>query len=310
MFDLVSVANVWARGAHNAFTDLCFFNNQFYIVFREASAHVSNDGTVIVLSSPDGEHWALAAELSQADIDLRDPKITETPDHRLVITTVGVDRVNGAPLQSYLYCSDDGVNWSRPLAVGEAGGWIWRTRFFGSQGYGVAYYPSQESTTLYSMDWPDLYSPLCAPLFSKESNGLGYPNEHDLFRLDGDEMYCLLRRDADTATAQLGVASSPYCKWQWRDLGVRIGGPAVLRLSSNAVVAAVRLYEPARTSICLLDTDKAELKEVLSLPSNGDTSYAGLAERDGYLWCSYYSAPAETAVNTALTAIYIAKIRI
>ncbi|WP_339671071.1 hypothetical protein [Dasania marina] len=306
MLALVSVKKVWDRGEHNAFTDLCYFENCFWLVFREGQAHVSNDGRIVVLKSSNGVDWQCAAELTMASIDLRDPKIVVTPAQQLLITTVGADRScdDKVGLQSYLYHSKDGQQWSTPQAVGREHDWIWRTRFIDGVGYGVSYKPSAESTTLYKMNADYSYSPYVDPLFSKAQNGLGYPNEHDLFSLANGELCCLLRRDADSASAQLGRSVAPYTQWQWRDLGIHTGGPVALLLSNQQLLLAVRLLKPERTSLCSLDVEAGKVKELITLPSKGDSSYAGLVEHEGKVWCSYYSS------HEGKTSIYMAELLI
>lgn len=303
MIKLKQVRKVWDRGGHNAFTDICWFKNHFWLVFREASHHISDDGIVVVLKSKDGIHWELSTELKLSGSDLRDPKLVVMPDQRLLMTVAGVKRaMDGAPLQSYLYFSDDGVNWAEPKPVGLLNHWLWRTRFIGGLGYGVSYNSSLEVTTLYKLNDQYDFDKLCDPLFSLQEQGLGYPNEHDLFPLADNKMGCLLRRDADTATAQLGVANAPFVDWAWQDLGVKIGGPVVLPLNNGSLLTVVRLYEPARTSVCELDEKTSSLKELLPLPSGGDTSYAGLVEHNGRIWCSYYSS------HEGKAAIYVAEL--
>ena len=124
----------------------------------------------------------------------------------------------------------------------------------------------------------------------------------DLIELASGELACLLRRDADSNSGQLGLSKPPYKHWQWHDLGVRIGGPVAMPLSNGKIVAVVRLHSPVRTSVCYLDVDSAKLKELVKLPSGGDTSYAGLVEQDGSLWCSYYSS------HEGKTSIYVAQL--
>jgi hypothetical protein len=69
-------------------------------------------------------------------------------------------------------------------------------------------------------------------------------------------------------------------------------------------VAAVRLYDGrVRTSLCWLDLEKGTLRECLTLPSGGDTSYAGLVWYEELLWVSYYSS------HEGKTSIYLAKVR-
>ncbi|MCR8923226.1 hypothetical protein NO559_10605 [Dasania sp. GY-MA-18] len=303
MFSVASVKKVWDRGEHNAFTDLCYFNGFFWLVFREGQAHISDDGRIVILRSRDGESWQWVTELAMANRDLRDPKIVVTPQQELLITAASVHgKAKALVFQSYIYRSRDGLNWSAAKAVGREGDWLWRTRFIDGEGYAVSYSLEQESSTLYKMNADDSYSPYVDPLFSKAQNALGLPNEHDLFSLPNGELCCLLRRDADSASAQLGRSKPPYKNWRWRDLGVHTGGPVALVLSNQTIILAVRLLKPERTSICTLDVEAGKVEELLSLPSQGDSSYAGLVEHEGKLWCSYYSS------HEGKTSIYMAEL--
>src|SRR5437763_1357789 len=81
---LISVTKIWDHGKHNAFTDLIRWHDRFYCAFREADAHVGGDGQLRVLESADGEKWQSAALIGEAGIDLRDPKLSITPDDSLM----------------------------------------------------------------------------------------------------------------------------------------------------------------------------------------------------------------------------------
>ncbi len=119
----------------------------------------------------------------------------------------------------------------------------------------------------------------------------------------GETGYCLLRRDGSGANGLLGVASAPYTKWEWKDLGQKIGGPHLLRLPDGRLLAAGRLYGGgAHTSLAWIDPESGKLVEALRLPSGGDTSYPGLVWHDGQLWVSYYSS------HEGQTSIYLAQI--
>jgi hypothetical protein len=59
-----------------------------------------------------------------------------------------------------------------------------------------------------------------------------------------------------------------------------------------------------RTSLCRIDPEAATLTEALTLPSGGDTSYAGIVLHKGMLWVSYYSS------HEGKAAIYLAKVAI
>ena len=86
---LVSVARIWDRGAHNAFTDLIRWRNRWYCTFREGDAHVGGDGRIRVLVSGDGERWTSAALVGETGIDLRDPSCRH-PDRLMIVAGVRV----------------------------------------------------------------------------------------------------------------------------------------------------------------------------------------------------------------------------
>ena len=122
----------------------------------------------------------------------------------------------------------------------------------------------------------------------------------------------------DGFNGRLGFAAPPYEKWTWRDLGARIGGPAMMRLTDDRAIAAVRLYDRReRTALCWLDFESAALVEFLTIPSGGDTSYAGMVWHQDLLWLSYYSsqnflAGMKEAIRSEepRTSIFLARLRL
>ena len=52
----------------------------------------------------------------------------------------------------------------------------------------------------------------------------------------------------------------------------------------------MRLYDPVRTSLCVLHADEGRLEELLALPSGGDASYPGMVVEGNELRVSYYSS--------------------
>jgi hypothetical protein len=299
--ELVEVARIWDRAPHGAFTDLVRFKDRWLCVFREGKGHVSPDGAVRVLASADGKRWESAARLASKTADLRDPKVTVTPDGRLQLSAAAAlhDRRKHSH-QTLTWFSPDGKDWGEPVPVGEPDYWLWRIAWHGKTAYGVGYGCGKvRDTRLYSSPDGKAFSPLVLPLFSE-----GSPNEHALLFQPGGTCLCLLRRDGKPNTALLGSAKPPYKEWVWKDTGVRAGGPNMIRLPDGRLIAVVRLYAPrARTAVCALDPAPGKLTELLALPSGGDTSYAGLAWYGGLLWVSYYSS------HEGKTSIYLAKVR-
>ena len=300
--ELLEVRKIWDRAPHNAFTDLVRFKGRWFCVFREGTAHVSPDGALRVITSKDGKDWVSAALLTQPNADLRDAKITLTPDNQLMLSGAGALHQPAAfKHQSLAWFSNDGREWSDPVKIGDPNVWLWRVTWHRKTAYSIGYDTrSEEFIRLFSSGNGREFDTLVPNLFNQ-----GRPNETSLVFQPDETALCLLRRDGDPASAKLGVAKPPYRDWRWKDLGVKIGGPHTIRLPDGRVVAAVRLYDGAvRTSLAWLDADAGKLAEFLKLPSGGDTSYAGLVWEDGMLWVSYYSSHEDKA------CIYLAKVRI
>jgi hypothetical protein len=295
----VTAVKIWDQAPHNAFTDLVRFQGRWFCVFREGKDHNSTDGSLRVITSTDGEKWESAALIRSKTGDLRDPKITVTPDGRLMLS--GAEAIRDGSTyhyQSLAWFSQDGRNWSERHPIGDPDFWLWRVTWHQGTAYGIGYgCGKDQSIRLYTSKDGKKFDTLVERLFD-----VGYPNETAIV-FDGDTAYCLLRRDGKPSSGLLGVSQPPYKKWEWKDLGVQIGGPSLIRLSNGKWLAAVRLYDRRiRTSLCWVDPQAGKLTEFLELPSGGDTSYAGLVEYRDQLWVSYYSS------HEGKTSIYLAKV--
>jgi hypothetical protein len=298
---LVDVQKIWDQAPHNAFTDLVRHKDRWFCVFREGQGHVSPDGAIRVLVSADGKKWESAALLKSATADLRDPKLTLTPQGRLQLSAAGaLHQPMGHTHQTYTWFSDDGVHWGDAQKIGEPDFWLWRITWHGDTAYGVGYGCGKEkSVRLYRSKDGVNFQTHVPTLFNE-----GYPNETALVFLPDQTCLCLLRRDEKPSTGLLGTSKPPYAEWSWQDLGVRIGGPNMIRLPDGRLLAVVRLYDgKVRTSLGSVDPKDGKFHELLALPSGGDTSYAGLAFHDGLLHVSYYSS------HEGKTNIYLARIK-
>lgn len=300
--ELVGVARIWDEAPHNAFTDLVRLRDEWFCVFREGEAHVSPDGALRVIASADGDLWTSAARIVSKTADLRDAKITVTPDGRLMLSgAAALHQPAEARHQSLVWFSADGRHWGRAAKVADPDVWLWRVTWHKGAAYGFGY-----STT--GKDFIRLYRSSdgrCFETLVEDLEVRGYPNETAIVFRDDGTAVCLLRRDGSPGTAMVGTALPPYKAWAWRDLSVAVGGPHLIQLPDGRLVAAVRLYDGGtRTSLCRLNPDAAKLTELLALPSGGDTSYASLVWHEGLLWVSYYSS------HEGKAAIYLARVKL
>jgi predicted dehydrogenase len=297
---LIDVRKIWDASAHNAFTDLIRYDEQWFCVFREGQGHVSSDGAIQVIRAGDAMEWQSVARLNSLKADLRDPKLSHTPDGRLMLVAAGaLHQPAEMRHQTYAWFSSDGKDWGEPVLIGEPDIWLWRATWCQDQAFGVGYHTGEgRFVRLYRSSDGKTFETLISRFFDQ-----GFPNEATLAFAPDDTAVCLLRRDGPSSSAQLGWSSPPYAEWAWKDLGVRVGGPNLVTLPNGEFVAGVRLYEgSARTALGWLDSRWGRFRELLSLPSGGDTSYPGLVWWDGQLWVSYYSS------HEGKTSIYLARV--
>ncbi|MCZ2342322.1 MAG: hypothetical protein LC104_11070 [Bacteroidales bacterium] len=320
--ELLHSQKIWDAGHHNAFTDLIRWRGAWYCTFREGDAHVGGDGKIRVLTSTDGKAWKSAALIGEKGIDLRDPKLSITPEDQLMIVAGG-SVYEGKKLlgrQPRTLFSANGTEWTQPHRVLEEGDWLWRVTWHNKIAYGVSYNASTRATPAAKdaaktgtvppgpADWKlklvkstdgkkfDLITHLDVP---------GHPNETTLrFTASGD-MIAFVRREAGDGRGWVGTSSAPYTQWTWKPVPQRVGGPNFILLPDGRFVSVVRLYDKkVRTSVCSLNPATGDQQELLALPSGGDTSYAGMVFHDGVLWVSYYSS------HEKKTNIYLAQLQV
>lgn len=240
--------------------------------------------------------------------DLRDPKLSITPDNRLMILMDG-DYYIGASVSSrrpYVSFSDaSGDNFSEPEAAdvhyptadGLSNGnfWIWRLTWNNakSAAYGFDY-----------MNPLTLFKTTDGKVFRSERRLAidGSPNEVSIKFDKQDNMYALIRRESGTALGMLAVSPPPYENFTYHELDIRLGGPEFLFLDDQTLVMGTRGFTNSTTMHIVTTNLQGEVLKTIYLPSAGDASYPGMVIHDGYLWVSYYSSKSGKA------DIYMAKI--
>ena len=266
---------------------------------------MGGDGRIRVLVSTDGQAWTSAALVGETGIDLRDPKLSITPDGRLMIVAGGSVYEGKRYLgrQPRVTFSQDGITWSAPQRILEEGDWLWRVTWHDGRAYGVTYrtLPGDASewalTLVSSADGRvfDRVTPLSVP---------GRPNETTLRFMPDGEMVALVRREAGDRLAWVGRSRAPYTTWTWRETPHQVGGPNFIRLPDGALWASGRSYPGGPKTVVARMTLDGGYDPVLTLPSGGDTSYAGMVWHADLLWVSYYAS------HEGKTAIYLARVKV
>lgn len=308
--DDIVIKKIWDQSNHNSFPDLFKYRKYYYITFREGTSHVGNenDGTVRVMRSKDMNNWETVTIFRLDGIDVREARLSEMPDGRLLVTLAAGVWKDGKYtfLKPYVSISDKkGEAFSR-LEVAQVDpviqpqiDWIWRVTWHKGAGYGVLYQSGNRGD-----EW-------LAHLV-KTTDGIHYervtqldvkgrPNECTIRFDKNGKMYILIRREGDDRMGYLGTSSSPYTQWTYNTLSWRLGGPNFVFLNDRELVMGSRFHEGKKASTALFVTDlNGKVKKQIGLPSGGDTSYPGMVIDGKTLWVVYYSShEGKSAVYTA-----------
>lgn len=307
----ITVNKIWDNGKHSAFTSLIKFKDAYYCSFREGDSHIFDssgkaEGKVRILKSTDGENWQSVVLLGKDKYDLRDPKLSITPDNKLMVIIGGSiyqeRKLTGRiPHVSY---SKDGETFSDPIPVkiyDEAGNgkdWIWRVTWHNNIGYAAMYSMTADRDAYLSLlSTKDGVNYSLVMKFDISN----FPNEATIRFDSHGEMYMMVRRDG---LGYWGRSCFPYTDWTWKEMDIRLGGPDFIHLNDSIIVMGTRShYTSFPKTMLFIGNGTEKLQEVYVLPSDGDTSYPGFVIVDNELWVSYYSSH-----KTSLASVYLAKI--
>lgn len=301
-----SVDMIWDRGPHQAFTDLIYYKDRWVCAFREADKHDGGikSSKIVVLTSQDAVHWELVHEYADPRGDVRDAKLSVNPEGELVLLTAmqlfGATSVDDRKYQTVALITTDPQHWLTSVDVLDDGYWLWGLSWNPKDGYGYSIGYRADYTA-------HLYRTRDGRSFERVVHSIDTvthkPNESAIL-FDGSYAYCLLRA---FGPAYIGIASEPFTDWQWKRFDQPVGGPELLQLPNGTLLGAGRLYLPGKvrtTSIFQIDPHHGSIRELLRLPSGGDTSYPGMVYRDGKIYMSYYSS------HEGKSKIYFAKVAV
>jgi hypothetical protein len=321
---------IWDKANHNAFTDLIKYKSDLYLAFREGNEHKvplapigDQAGRIRILKSNDGTKWETFDLIEMSETDLRDPSFQITSNGQLQCIINGCF-YSGGKLQTkpfVMFMDDKNNQFTKPQPVVfdsdvacTGKDVIWRGDWYDNMGYFVVYH----WTDWDKFDWT-------ADLI-KTTDGISYsfvakiiipndnPSEVSVHVDKQGTIHLLTRCDGKHKTAMYGKIKLPYnaeLRETLYDTSIRMGGQDFIFLSERNLLICSRVYEynidsqvqNCYTALLKLDTSNGNAKEILRLPSGGDTSYAGLVLDNNILYIAYYSSHEQ---NKA--AIYFTKI--
>lgn len=315
--ELVEVKKIWDMADHNAFTDMIYWHDHFFLAFREGTVHAGSGdvGRVRILMSSNGESWQTAALLDSTspqlhdlmEWDTREVHFSVTPDDRLML--VGMLYQDGAG--GTFVAFSDGVSpddWKNvaPQKILDPPWWLWTTKWRGNSCWGFAYerLPNKDRTYVVH--------------FMKSDNGSDWSRHvSNVINMGGQSSETAVRFDAtgnafalsrrNDISALLGKSSGDLKSWKWYDLGDEFkafGGPNLIE-TPYGWIGGGRMHDAgANLSLTAINVDDPQMRRILKLPSGGDCSYPGLVWHNNLLYVSYYSS------HQGKASIYLAKVKL
>ena len=237
--------------------------------------------------------------MAEEGVDLRDPKLSETPDGRLLLLSGGSlcdndwEYLTRSPRVSF---SADGHTWTPPERCLAEDHWLWRVTWQGDIGYslsklgegsnprrGILY----KTTDARNWEW---VTEFILP------DNIWTASETTLRIMPDEEMIALIRPD------WIGRSRPPYTDWSFTRIETGLGGPNFIRVPDGTLWACSRGQHDGERGTVIARMTPTSYETVARLPSGGDCSYPGMVWHDDLLWISYYSTHEEK------TNIYLARV--
>jgi hypothetical protein len=320
------IKKVYSDGNHNAFTAISYFDNHYYLAFRNARGHLSTESTQIIMRSQDGENWNIAEENSfpstnEATIDYRDSSFLRTDDELRLYSFCSLS-INGECQNHYsqVQTLNKGARkWSSPLTI-KNGSILWKPRKIDDEYYVLGYHRNHNGYK-------------CNLYYSGEGivwKNFGYAmngSEADLLKKTDDNLLAFARTEAEPYMMEIFEAEPPYKDWTLIHKTEQIIQCPHL-FEANEKVYLIGRYRPdymrtadknnpsfAQHRTKIWEFANNQLIEVIELPGAGDCSYPSTVfTPDGSLLVSYYSQRETSAGfiwgDNMTTDIFITKINI
>lgn len=291
--------------AHSAFTDMIKWDGKIFLTFREGMNHQpsspSEYGSIRVLMSETGVHWENVGLITDSDYDLRDPKLSVTPDNRLMILYATINRqlqpadktINKI---SFLQKDVGGYSFTPPISVYHQdyrtqSSWLWRVTWEEDRAYGISYSLSDEKNFLYTsyllISQDGVHYDRITTLMDHTEQGVSeacidFP-EKDMMRV--------VARGGNAGNGYIGYSQKPYQEWIWYTMDEMLCGPVVYRLLDGTTLIAARSYVETTPYIALYKlTSENTLICIDRFEHTGDDmGYPSIIEQNGQLLISYYT---------------------
>jgi len=283
-----------------AFTDLVYFNDKWYLTYRDSDSHsLGQDGKIQIFSSFDGIKWTLEQEFFVLDVDLRDPKFSINKDILNICIHGSIYKQSKLVGFKDFISQWSKIGWSnlkpilldnKKLSIAKIEGnesWPWRFTWFNDVAYVFGYNPNGIFSLYTSSDGINFVSK--GEYFQKIG---GTPTEATIRINPEGDFYCLIRRN--NAFALLIKSTNSGETWETvSEIPISsLGGPNFLFYKNGLILSG---RDNNKVVVCSFNLENNKFTKLKTLASGGDCSYPGMVMQEEILWISYYSGHETTS---------------
>ena len=290
-----SIGDIVVSKNHLSFPDLVYFNNMWYVVYRESDGHIGTYSIIKVLKSKDFDKWEEIFSYELSGWDLRDPKFSLNQSynklylhfHSTTFKNYGVQREN-----LYIEYNQQINNFSKEEAdikkivvpTNYENIWLWRPEWNNGVLYCIGYNPNIiKGVVLFTYPTITATNPNITPLLDHLGATEG------TIRFNNDQVYCLIRRNSnDAILGEYNIKKTSDFSWNNIISLYDFGGPNMV-LSDDFIFLGGRKNDSLFIGRLKLKDSNNSIEELEKLPSMGDCSYPGMVLFNNMLYIAYYT---------------------
>ena len=316
MVNPAAVVDGWgitSDNLHNSNTDMIEWRGQFFVAYVSSPFHFGSDKSVLHIkhSSDLGRNWGEVDTFNPSGEDIRDPKFSVIGNRLFLYALKNTSFVAEPYITIYSY-TQDGVVWSSFEIIPDLDGWLfWRPKTQDGVTYFNSAYWYQHGKAILIKSTDGINWQIISTIHEG-----GHNDETEIIFLPDNRLLATARLEYDSwgdgmfghalGATLIAESEPPYTVWtnQLESKITRLDGP-YLFIYHNRIYAIGR-YQPdlgrsglltdqgsilARKRTAIFEVRLDGLAYLTDLPSDGDTSYAGLVMSGETAYISYYTSP-------------------
>lgn len=310
--DSIKELSVWGEAPFSAFTDLFYYNSEYYCAFREGKSHTSYDGKIRIVKSGDGNAWYKFDLITEEKKDLRDPHFYVDNNGMLCIGMNG--RSKDGTREGVIFKLKNGHFSEINKMDADNDYYLWSFSKFKDSVYSIGYNVNQPCynanfNTKIKLSLFNNTDPQCIK-FKNISTGNWItdsficPSEASTVFTNDSTLITIVRDQDILGYSHIGVSKYPFKEFTWKKFPYYIRGPKLALLPDGRLfLAGASLIDLYKTYYVILDPKHDFAVQTIKVfPSYGDSGYPGVIVEDNSVLVSYYSS------HEGRTKVYIVRL--